>query len=406
MTYGSSIKLRFRKCRVKENQSKRCFIWVSLAHKGFQAAVRGDHRHFLTTLFALILSLLTIHCTWGKDTYFVQALECKTTSMATLTRKSRFILFAWLTLGVTIIVILWGDVVQATGSGDGCGAYWPVCNGEVLPAFAGRETFIEFTHRVTSGFVGIMSLVLFIWSRMSFSRGSLVRRGAAFTLFFMFTESLVGAVLVVFRLVGEDASMARVVIAPLHLLNTLLLIAALVLTLYFAYGGNRPSWKGQGNMAWLLACGMFLIGVVSAMGAITSLGDAIFPVASTEEAIRRSVTEGEHFLVRLRVWHPVVSIFAGIYLIVASWMIHRVKGGNFIQAMGIGVFAVFVLQMIVGTLNVITAASLTTQLIHILLADGLWSFWVLLAASALAIKPAGSSDSGRLQNLQASSATD
>ena len=43
---------------------------------------------------------------------------------------------AWGVLLYNILVILWGAVVRATGSGAGCGSHWPLCNGEVLPRTA------------------------------------------------------------------------------------------------------------------------------------------------------------------------------------------------------------------------------------------------------------------------------
>ena len=36
-------------------------------------------------------------------------------------------------------VILWGAFVRATGSGAGCGAHWPLCNGEVVPRAPGAR---------------------------------------------------------------------------------------------------------------------------------------------------------------------------------------------------------------------------------------------------------------------------
>ena len=49
--------------------------------------------------------------------------------MAELTpRRIRiFTVAAWATLGFTVLVILGGMVVRATGSGDGCGESWPKC---------------------------------------------------------------------------------------------------------------------------------------------------------------------------------------------------------------------------------------------------------------------------------------
>ncbi len=299
--------------------------------------------------------------------------------------NKRFITYTWLTLIVTLVVILWGDVVQATGSGDGCGAHWPVCNGEVLPALEGKEIFIEFTHRVTSGMVFLMAAGLLIWSRRAYPKGSEIRKTAGFTMLFMITESLVGAGLVLFRLVGENASLARAFVAPIHLLNTLLLIASVILTLYFAYGGKSFSWKNQGKVGWFLGLGIAAIMLLSTTGAITSLGDAIFPVANTTEAISRSMTAGEHFLVRLRVWHPLIAIIVGAYLLIASQLVSRQKGANLVRNFALSIFIVYMLQLLVGVLNVALSAILPTQLIHLLMADSLWMLWVLLCASALSL---------------------
>jgi heme A synthase len=299
-------------------------------------------------------------------------------------KLNRFATYAWLTLLVTFVVILWGDVVQATGSGAGCGAHWPVCNGQVLPAFEGRETVIEFTHRLTSGAVFLMAAFLFVWSRRAYPKGHLVRKGANFGLFFMFTESLVGAALVVFRLVGQDASLTRAIVAPIHLVNTLFLIAALALTAWFASGGKPFSWKNQGAVSPLLIAGFVSMVVIAVMGAITSLGDAIFPVRNTAEAIGRSMTAGEHFLVRLRIYHPFAAIGLGLFILGAARYVASVRPTPMTQNLSLGIFVIYLLQIAVGFLNVALSAILPIQLIHLLLADGLWTLWVLLTASALA----------------------
>src|SRR5262245_62634867 len=104
-----------------------------------------------------------------------------------------FIRFAWLTLGITIVVIVWGAVVRASGSGAGCGSHWPLCNGVVVPRAAALETLIEFSHRLTSG----VALLLVVWLAVKAWRvlpaGHAARSGAAWSLAFMLTEAGLGA---------------------------------------------------------------------------------------------------------------------------------------------------------------------------------------------------------------------
>jgi len=74
----------------------------------------------------------------------------------------RFAAFAWMVLGYNILVILWGAVVRATGSGAGCGDHWPLCQGVVIPHGEQIATIIEFSHRATSG-IDALLVVALVW---------------------------------------------------------------------------------------------------------------------------------------------------------------------------------------------------------------------------------------------------
>lgn len=67
------------------------------------------------------------------------------------------------TIGMLVIVIM-GAIVTNTGSQNGCGASWPLCYGKVIPDAANHETWIEYSHRVVSAFLGVMVVALAIWS--------------------------------------------------------------------------------------------------------------------------------------------------------------------------------------------------------------------------------------------------
>ena len=57
-----------------------------------------------------------------------------------------------------LIVLLGGALVTKTGSGQGCGKSWPLCNGEFVPSNLSMETIIELSHRLTSGSQEFLSL--------------------------------------------------------------------------------------------------------------------------------------------------------------------------------------------------------------------------------------------------------
>jgi heme A synthase len=281
------------------------------------------------------------------------------------------------------LVILWGAYVRATGSGAGCGSHWPLCNGVVIPRDAQLETMVEFTHRLTSGLNGILVIILLVWVFRRFAKGHIARLGAALSTFFILTEGAVGAGLVLLELVADNDSQARAIWVAAHLVNTFLLLAALTLTAWWVSGGRPMRWPDYGREGWLLAIGLLALLFVGASGAITALGDTLFPSASLTEGIAQDFSATAHFLIRLRVWHPVLAILTGVYLIVISSFIYNwrpaARSANFRRAIQLLVVA----QLAAGALNVVLLAPVWMQLLHLLLADLLWIALTLFAAATL-----------------------
>src|ERR1700728_567805 len=104
--------------------------------------------------------------------------------------------FAWAVLVYFIATILWGTLVRATGSGDGCGNHWPLCNGTVMQISPGVKTIIELTHRLTTGLSGFVVIGLLIWTYAGTVRGHLARAAAIASVVLTVVEGILGALLV------------------------------------------------------------------------------------------------------------------------------------------------------------------------------------------------------------------
>src|ERR1700732_4739394 len=83
--------------------------------------------------------------------------------------------FAWAVVWYNVIVILWGALVRASGSGAGCGNHWPLCNGQVIPVSPNVHTIIEFTHRMMTGGSTFIVLALLIWTFRATAKGQAAR---------------------------------------------------------------------------------------------------------------------------------------------------------------------------------------------------------------------------------------
>jgi heme A synthase len=309
--------------------------------------------------------------------------------MGTFFRNQRnFTRFVWFTLGFLILVILWGAFVRATGSGAGCGSHWPLCNGVVIPREARVETMIEFAHRVSSALSGLFVLGLWVWAFRLYPKRHVVRLGATLSLIFIITESLLGAGLVLFEWVADNASVGRAISMALHLVNTYLLLAAVTVTAWWAneaqHGRVQPlRWRGQGRVGWLVGGGLLLLLFLGVSGAVTALGDTLFPAGSLTEGIAQDFLPTAHFLVRLRIYHPLIAIVTGIYLALAGRTIAAERPGESTRRLARALIIVVGVQLVAGFINVILLAPVWMQIVHLLLADVMWIAAILLGATAL-----------------------
>ncbi|NDG83843.1 MAG: heme A synthase [Proteobacteria bacterium] len=293
----------------------------------------------------------------------------------TRTSQKRFRAFAIANLAYTLLVIVWGAYVRATGSGAGCGEHWPLCNGEVIPRPERIQTLIEFAHRSTSGISLLLVAGGYLWARKVATPGSAVRRLAGWSVVAILLEAALGAGLVLLKLVEFDQSAARAVSIALHLVNTLFLVSCLTSIAWAASRG--PLYREPAGFIiprsrlfrFTLAC----FAVLGVTGAITALGDTLFPASSLASGFGEDFSPGAHFLVRLRVFHPVIAVLW--VMLVFFWSRH-LETFELMRSRGRLLLAVIV-QFMIGFVNWMLMAPTGLQLLHLLAADLVFvAFWI------------------------------
>jgi heme A synthase len=299
---------------------------------------------------------------------------------------TRLTRFAWGVLAYNLAVILWGAYVRASGSGAGCGSHWPLCNGEVLPRAPSVATLVEFSHRATSGLALLSVVALLVWTRKATPPRHAARAGAWASLFFMLTEAAVGAGLVLFRLVADNATMARALFMGAHLINTFVLVGCLTLTAYWLSGGAPVRVRGSGIRGAAIAAALAALLLTGVSGAIAALGDTLFPAGSLGEALWNDMSPTSHLLIRLRVLHPAIAIGTGLTIAFGAARLLR-GDADPARRLAHAVTSLALLQLALGIVNVILLAPVWMQLVHLLVADALWIACVLLAARVLAATP-------------------
>lgn len=289
--------------------------------------------------------------------------------------------FAWCVLGYFILVVLWGALVRVTNSGGGCGAHWPLCNGYVNPLHHPRlATIIEFAHRQSTTVATCLMLILAVWTFRARGKGDRARKAALWSVFFLVTEALLGAALVLRGWVEQNASTGRVIAQAIHFTNTLLLMAALTLTAAFSTGRRETAQSlGASKLAaWVAVVATILMG---ATGALAALSDTLFPSPSVVAGLAEDFASHAPVLVRMRWLHPAAAVIGACCVM---WLVlQRARGREGWDRLSLVVTSLLVLQFVLGVTDVLLLAPAWMQLLHLLGADLYWVALVVLAGEVI-----------------------
>jgi heme a synthase len=294
--------------------------------------------------------------------------------------------YAWGVVAYNVFVILDGALVRATGSGNGCGDHWPLCNGEIVQQHPKITTVIEYAHRATSGIAFLAAVVLLIWTFRGTVKRHLARVAAVFSLIFIFNEALIGALLVLLGMTANNQSPTRAFYLALHLTNTLLMLAAMALTAHFL-SRRRGFMRGSVELHGM---GLALTGIVAVIltgvtGSLAALADTLHPEHSLRAAMAEDFSSHSSWLIRIRWVHPVMSLIAGLILLE---FILRATRHQVHHRMAAGLIGLLLLQYGLGGTDLALLTPLTMQILHLLGADLLWIVLVVLVAR-LCVRPIG-----------------
>ena len=278
-------------------------------------------------------------------------------------KKSAWILFLY-----TLLVILWGAWVRISHSGDGCGDSWPLCQGQVIPTDGPpAKTWVEYIHRLMSGIYGIYVFALWYFVIKHLKAPHAGRTAAHAVLFFTITEALLGAKLVIFGLVTENASWARTLAMSLHQLNSLLLTGSVAL-LILALTHSQFRWRPRAAFTALL----FVL--IAVTGAWAALAGTLFPSESLWEGLTKDFSPDSHHLLRLRVLHPLIALLGGGGLAAVLWYksfedsadsrLHRETSVALIAA------------LLFGALTLLLLSPVWMKLAHLAMAHVLWALLI------------------------------
>ena len=172
---------------------------------------------------------------------------------------TRFQKLAVTTTVSTLVLIVWGGVVRATGSGDGC-PDWPTCFGSWIPRWE-YHTLIEYVHRALGVVSGLLAVALAVVGMVELVRA---RRGRP-------TDTPRGAVWMAVALVplfGVQGALGGAVVnseldpavVTLHFGLAMIVLGVLVAATTLAFEGDaRAGDRGFARLAIVAAVATFAL---------------------------------------------------------------------------------------------------------------------------------------------------
>lgn len=289
----------------------------------------------------------------------------------------------WLSTIATIVMLfvqLGGALVTKTGSADGCGSSWPLCNGSFIPSNWPIETIIELAHRGVSGLALILVCLLSYLSWVKLGHIREVKPLCITSIAFIFAQALIGAAAVIWQ--QNDF------ILSLHFGISLISFASVLLLTLIIYEVDQKFEATRlvidKHLKFHTYGVTFYIYIVIYSGALVRHADASLACLSWPLCHNGSLGLPANFYEWVQMTHRTLAFFIFIWILYI--FIYTFKKYSQYRVIKYGwtlAFVLVCLQVTTGALSVLTRVNLFIALLHALFITmlfGLLCYFIMLIA--------------------------
>lgn len=279
-------------------------------------------------------------------------------------------ILAVITALLSYIMLLMGAIVTKTGSGKGCGNSWPFCHGQLFPEELPVSTIIEYSHRIISGGVGFLILILTISSWIKYKENTCIKVLSFFSLFFVVLQGVLGALTVVFT-----ASFAKKAALALHFGFSLISFASVVLLTICLIKKKKEPIVVSKHLRFSVWGVLIYTYAVIYTGALVRHTHATmgcgfkFPLCESASSFPHfSSLAGIHMLHR----YAAISLWCCV-LCLLIYILRHFDRGTKIRTASILAFVLITLQAVSGIWTVLSGGQILVALIHTTVISGFFA---------------------------------
>lgn len=274
-----------------------------------------------------------------------------------MTRRLQFV--TWGSVIGMFLVLLMGALVTKTGSAEGCGDTWPLCDGEFLPQLQ-PGPIIEFSHRIVSGLVGILIIVMAVMVWRRYKQHPEIRLFIPLAVGFLLLQAWLGAMAVMWP-------QPKLVLA-LHFGISLIAFSSVLLpTIFIRQIENNDTHRTVTvsqrlqRYVWFVTAYIYVVTYTGAYVRHTGsdLACLDFPLCNGQLIPPLQGAVGIHFTHRLAAYAGLALLF-GLWMYTRRWKEQRPD----IARASFWAFITGLAQAASGAMSVLTQLALASMMLH------------------------------------------
>ncbi|WP_088840545.1 heme A synthase [Listeria sp. ILCC797] len=280
-----------------------------------------------------------------------------------------------LTIIFMTFVVFGGALVTKTGSADGCGNTWPLCNGQLVRLTdVTTEKLIEVAHRMTTGLASIFVIVLAILAWRTIKDRRETKPLAIIAVLFLILQAFMGAAAVMW---GQNPY-----IMALHFGISIICYAAIILLALLIFEFDRKFDARNLVMGTKLRFNLYFLTIYTYLAVYTgalvrheraSLAVPVWPFQDGTFIWPDSIQDYVQYGHRIAAFILVVWIFYMTWLVFRDYRHYRVLTYGMVLAV-----ILVALQALTGILSVYTEVNLYVALFHSLIITILFALFCYL----------------------------